>query len=102
MARAFRAQHLRVSPKNWYRIATGAAAHIRLPAHKPPKSGAFPYTGAGIRTRDPRVMRRLDGGAVRHIWRCEAEPGQAGSARLGQIAAGVVPDRTGEESGEPG
>jgi hypothetical protein len=55
--------------RNWYEAG---AARAHRPTKKPRLSGAFPYSGGGIRTRDLRVMRWSDGSALRHIWLCRA------------------------------
>ena len=54
-------------------------------------------SGGGIRTRDLRVMSRLDRGAVRHIWLSEA------TSHVQQIPPDLlrlVPDQPGEEYDE--
>ena len=62
--------------------------------------GDFFDSGGGIRTRDLRVMSRLDGGAVRHIWLSEATSRPADPARFAQIGTGLIPDQPGEEYDE--
>jgi hypothetical protein len=47
------------------------------------------HSGGGIRTRDLRVMRRIDGGAGRHIWLCGAKSGPADHPRFAQIGTKI-------------
>ena len=87
-------------PTRRLRESIGRQARRTHPRTRGPLGSHVPVgldSRGGIRTRDLRVMSRLDGGAVRHMWLSRAKSAPADSARFAQIGIGLVPDRTSDE-----